>query len=169
MKLLQRVVWSEGMFMSPQHLQQQDAYHEALLEARLAALGAEHWGVVSLELDREALSAGQLQFQQFFGILPDGLPLKFERGHPEAPPARPVEEHLGQGKRALDVFLGVPKEREGLESYDNAETPSTIARFATATRQVPDLLAATSLVPVAFAQRNPRLRFGNEPRDGFES
>ena len=26
MKTPQRVVWSEGMFMSPQHLQQQDAY-----------------------------------------------------------------------------------------------------------------------------------------------
>jgi len=168
MKSLQRVVWSEGMFMSPQHLQQQDAYHEAVLEARLGALSPDHWGVVSLELNQEALSAGQVQFQEFFGILPDGLALKFERGHPEAPAARPVEEHLGQGKRALDVFIGVPKEREGLESYTNGEAPSTIARFGMATRQVPDLLAATSLVPVAFAQRNVRLLFGNEPRDDFE-
>jgi len=37
MKGLQRVVWSEGMLVSPQHLQQADLYHERLLDCRLAA------------------------------------------------------------------------------------------------------------------------------------
>ena len=32
MKAPQRVVWSEGMLVSPQHFQQQDLYHEALLD-----------------------------------------------------------------------------------------------------------------------------------------
>ena len=36
MKPLQRIVWSEGMLMSPQHFQQQDAYHEGLLHERVA-------------------------------------------------------------------------------------------------------------------------------------
>ena len=34
MKIPQRVVWSEGMFMNPQHLQQADLYHESLLLGR---------------------------------------------------------------------------------------------------------------------------------------
>ena len=33
-----RVVWSEGMLVSPQHLQQADLYHERLLNQRLAAI-----------------------------------------------------------------------------------------------------------------------------------
>jgi len=169
MKALQRLVWSEGMFMSPQHLQQQDAYHEALLEARIAALSPNNWGVVSMELDGAALSAGQIQLQEFFGILPDGLILRLERGHPEAPAARPVEEPVGQGRRALDVFIGVAKEREGLESYAApGEVRNGNLRFTLATRPVPDLLAPGSAVPVVFAQRNVRLLFGNEPREDFD-
>jgi len=169
MKAHQRVVWSEGMFMSPQHLQQQDAYHEALLEARIAALSPHHWGVVSMELDTAALSAGQVQLHDFFGILPDGLVLRFERGDPEAPAARPVEEPPGQGRRTLDVFIGVAKEREGMESYAAAgEARNGSLRFSLSTRPVPDLLAPGSAVPVVFAQRNVRLLFGNEPREDFD-
>ena len=47
MKPLQRVVWSEGMLVSPQHMQQQDLYHERLLDERIAALSPYRWGVVS--------------------------------------------------------------------------------------------------------------------------
>ncbi len=37
-KPLQRVVWSEGSLVSPQHLQQLDLYHESLLDERIAGL-----------------------------------------------------------------------------------------------------------------------------------
>jgi type VI secretion system protein ImpJ len=114
------------------------------------------------------LSAGQFQFHEFFGIMPDGLPLQFERGHPEAPAARAVEELVGKDRRNLEVFIGVPKEREGFASYATAETRNGNARFRLSTRPVPDLLAASSVVPVAFAERNVRLLFGTEPRDDFE-
>ncbi len=39
MKVPQRVIWSEGMFMSPQHLQQLDRYHEQYVASRLNAMG----------------------------------------------------------------------------------------------------------------------------------
>ena len=57
MKPIQRVVWSEGMFLSPQHLQQLDAYHEELLQTRLSAASGHLWGIVWCELSREALGA----------------------------------------------------------------------------------------------------------------
>lgn len=168
MKPVQRVVWSEGMFMSPQHLQQQDAYHEASLQARLQGITPHCWGVIGLELNGEALSAGQVQLDRFVGILPDGLPLQFERGESEAPAARPVEEFMAGSQRALDVYLGVPKERDGMEAYTTAEKRSASARYLLINRPVADQLAATSVVPVTFAQRNVRVLFGNEPRDDFE-
>ena len=51
MKPIQRVVWSEGMLVAPQHMQQQDLYHERLLDERIAALSPYRWGVVSVEID----------------------------------------------------------------------------------------------------------------------
>ncbi len=61
MKNAQRVVWSEGMFMSPHHMQQLDLYHENLLDLRLGAVEPYPWGVVSVEFDMEALRAGRVQ------------------------------------------------------------------------------------------------------------
>lgn len=119
MKIPQRVVWSEGMFMNPQHLQQADLYHENLLAARLGAMTPYDWGVVEMEVDEKALSAGQFQLLRFFGILPDGLPVRFERGQPEEPQGRPIEEHFGAAKKSLEVYLGVARERDGVASYGN--------------------------------------------------
>ncbi|NPC71197.1 type VI secretion system baseplate subunit TssK [Corallococcus sp. AB004] len=167
MKTPQRVVWSEGMFMNPQHLQQADLYHEGLLAARLGAMTPYDWGVVELEVDEKDLAAGQFQLLRFFGVLPDGLPLSFERGQPEAPQARPVEEHFSANKRSLDVYLGVAREREGIASYGAPEESTTSPRFSTVIRSVPDLAESEAVVQVSFAQRNLRLLFGTESREDY--
>jgi type VI secretion system protein ImpJ len=169
MKPLQRVVWKEGMFMSPQHLQAQDTFHEALLSTRITALQPYPWGVLHTEVDQEALRAGQFQLLTFSGILPDGVALHFEAGHSEAPPVRPIAEQLRPGVRSVEVFLGIPKEREGLESYAAEGNRASAARFLVTEQQVPDRMAVGSIVPVGFALRNTRFLFGNEPRDDFES
>jgi type VI secretion system protein ImpJ len=167
-KPVQRVVWSEGMFLSPQHLQQLDAYHEELLQTRMVTIGPYHWGVVSADLSREALGAGQVQLERFFGILPDGLLVRFDRGEPEAPLARPVDEHMGPGVRSLEVYLGVPKERA-----DATPGASGNTRYRPAQRPVADMFPAnptstTSVRNVTFAQRSVQLLFGTEPREDFE-
>ncbi|NVJ09982.1 type VI secretion system baseplate subunit TssK [Myxococcus sp. AM001] len=169
MKSVQRVVWSEGMFMSPHHLQQQDLYHEQLLDQRLASLEPYPWGVVALEFDMEALRAGQVQLTHFTGILPDGLPVSFESGDAEAPPARPADGYFPPAQRTLDVYLGVPRERSGVESFGSGERLGSSPRYTPASRPVSDLTASTSISQVAFGQRNVRLLFGTEQRDDFES
>jgi len=168
MKIPQRVVWSEGMFMNPQHLQQADLYHESLLSARLGAMTPYDWGVVEMEVDDKALAAGQFQLLRFFGILPDGLPVSFERGQPEEPPGRPVEEHFGASKKSLDVYLGVARERDGVASYGEPNTSTTAPRFSVVNRSVADLISTESTSAVSFAQRNIRFLFGTEPRDDYE-
>ena len=37
-------IWTEGLFMTPQHLQQCDTYHESLLHARVHAVLTHDWG-----------------------------------------------------------------------------------------------------------------------------
>lgn len=166
----QRVVWEEGMFMSPHHFQQLDLYHEALLDTRLRAVLPYAWGVVSMEVDPEALRAGQVQLSRFAGVLPDGLPVTFERGQPELPAARLVEGHFPATQTVLDVYLGVPKERSHVESYGGtAARPGVNARFTPVKRPVSDLQAATSIIPIGFAQRNVTILFGTEPRDDYDA
>lgn len=167
-----RVVWSEGLLMMPQHLQQQDGYHEQLAAQMLRAANPYGWGVSKLELDPAALQSGQIRVSSFAGILADGMPLSFEPRDPEAPPARPIEPNLAPGKSALDVFLAVPREREGNANYAglaSAAAGSAPARYKVRSRSVLDLASQQGAATIAFAHPNLLLLFGGEPLDDFET
>ena len=173
-----RVVWSEGMLVSPQHLQQADLYHERLLDRRLAALAPQTWGILSLDLDLGALAAAELRVGRFVGILPDGLYLDFAAGDPEAPAARPIAAHFPPTQPVLEVFLAVPKERDGVPSVAAEAAPGSPAtaedgarrtRFLAATRPVGDLTGESADLAIAFCQRNISVRFGDEARNDFDS
>ena len=54
-----KVVWSEGLFLQPQHFQQQDRYFERLVEGRTAPLLGYSWGFCSIELNRNSAKLGK--------------------------------------------------------------------------------------------------------------
>ena len=70
-----RVVWSEGMFLRPQHFQQQQRYIEHFIEGRYGPLAAFGWGLSELRIDRDQLTAGKIAISSAIGILPDGTRL----------------------------------------------------------------------------------------------
>jgi len=164
----QKLVWSEGMLMSPHHMQQLDRYHEELLAQRLRGVLVDDWGVLRLDIDRRGLETGQLRVQTFAGVLPDGLLLAFDHGDPETPAARPIEAHFGPTKPALDVYLGVPRERDGAPNYAELGRAGR-ARYVSAKRPVFDATTGIGESQLAFAQRNVVLLFGDEPREDFEA
>jgi len=177
MKGLQRVVWSEGMLVSPQHLQQADLYHERLLDSRLVATAPLSWGITAVQIDAGALAADQLVVSRFTGVLPDGLPLDFKAGDPEAPAARPIGTSFPPALPALEVYLGVPKEREGVPSVaaemGDGKTPAGKAairtRFRSSSQKIVDMTGQAEDLVMAFAQRNLTVLFGNEARDDYDS
>lgn len=69
----QRVVWSEGMLLTPQLFQQWDQYYESHLNERFHALIAFGYGVLRLDFDHDGLLNGRVTLLGFQGILPDGL------------------------------------------------------------------------------------------------
>ena len=177
MKPPQRVVWSEGMLVSPQHLQQQDLYHERLLDERIAALAPYRWGVVSAEIDPGALGTDQLRVTRFVGILPDGLYVGVESGDPECPPARPIGANFPPTQQSCDVYLAVFKEREGVPSVSAehlgprgpSSTKAARARFRAVSRGVADLTGNAADLSMAFAHRNAVVLFGNESREDYDA
>ena len=51
-----RVMWSEGMFLLPQHFQYQDEFHQhQLAEATLRSTPV-HWGAQALQVDERRAS-----------------------------------------------------------------------------------------------------------------
>src|SRR6266446_4475400 len=55
MSVYSKIVWSEGLFLRPQHLQQQDRYFERYVETRCQALRSSSWGLTELEFERDLL------------------------------------------------------------------------------------------------------------------
>ena len=167
MRSPQRLVWSEGMLLSPQHLQALDRFHEAFVAARLGALSPLDWGILELEIDPAGLSAGQVRLVRFAGVLPDGTPVAFDEAS-AAPAPRDVAGHFPAAARCLDVHLAVPREREGIPSYaeEGASSPS---RFVAGSRPVQDSTSPGATVPVRFARPNALLLLGDESRDDHES
>jgi len=156
---LQPVVWKDGVLIAPQHFQQQDRHHAASLHARLAALSPQAWGLSALTLDDTALRTGIVKVTEFRGVLPDGLVAAFRDGEPGAPPSRPLAEHFPATARTLDVAVGAPLLRDGIENFAGNE----YARYRTVVRNdVPDLTGARSKVDLELGQPNLSILLGAE-------
>ena len=103
-----KIVWSEGLFLRPQHFQQHDRYIENLVEGRCQGLRSHGWGFAELSLDRDLLSIGKLGLAAASGVFPDGTPFVMPD---EEPLPDPID--IGGNVRDQVVFLGIPVRRPG--------------------------------------------------------
>lgn len=72
-----KVVWTEGMLLQPQHLQQHDRFLQTQLEARVCNLRAYGWGFSRLEIDPQQLAMGKLSLLTYSAVMPDGTPVGY--------------------------------------------------------------------------------------------
>jgi type VI secretion system protein ImpJ len=128
-----RVVWTEGMFLRPQHFQQQERYLEFFANARSAPLSGHAWGFEHLVLDADALKLGKVAIREARGLFPDGTPFSIPaHGAPPEPIDVPAE---ARGQR---VLLALPVRRFGVEETSFDETDDRLARVRVADREVND-------------------------------
>ena len=69
-----KVIWTEGMFLRPQHFQQQDRNFQNWVETRCSGLQTYSWGLTKLELDQQMLTLGKIALVFCQGVFPDGTP-----------------------------------------------------------------------------------------------
>lgn len=67
-----RVVWSEGMFLRPQHFQQQERFLDNQLQSLFMPSHPNAWGFTELELDTEQLKLGKVSLRKLAGTFQDG-------------------------------------------------------------------------------------------------
>ena len=82
MSVSNKVVWSEGLFLQPQHFQQQDRYLERYVETRCQALIPHSWGFTEIEIERDFLSIGKFGLRRAPGVFPDGTPFRMPDDDP---------------------------------------------------------------------------------------
>ncbi|HEV3425611.1 MAG TPA: type VI secretion system baseplate subunit TssK [Paraburkholderia sp.] len=128
-----KVIWSEGMFLQPQHLQQHDRYLQTQLETRAAGLRPYSWGFTTLELDEQLLKLGKVALLSCTGVLPDGTPFNLP-----ADDDLPVPIDIPEGTRNVLVTLALPVRRPGIAETGNEETGENFARHGIAELDVSD-------------------------------
>lgn len=159
-----KVIWSEGMFLRPQHFQQHDRYLEALVHGRCKGLGHFGWGFGGLRLDRGQLQAGRLALAECWGAFQGGTPFDLP-GEDEPPP--PLELPL-DAKNTL-VYLALPIRRPGSPEADSAGFPDSLARYRLGEREVRDSNSgADGCYAVQVGGLRTRLMLAREERKGYE-
>jgi type VI secretion system protein ImpJ len=118
-----KVVWSEGMLLQPQHLQQHDRYWQSQLEARVTGLRPYGWGFATLKIDEQQLALGKLALQACDAVLPDGTPFSLP-----AEDDLPLPLDIPADARNVLVVLALPLRRHGVTEVGNQEGPDNFAR-----------------------------------------
>lgn len=116
-----KVIWTEGMFLQPQHFQQHDRHLEQQLRDRLQAVAAYGWGFTGLSLDEAALNLGKLALTSAQGMLPDGTAFSLP-GNDAAPAAFDVPSDV----RNELVVLALTLQRPGVIESNAEETGGSL-------------------------------------------
>ncbi|HEX7139807.1 MAG TPA: type VI secretion system baseplate subunit TssK [Vicinamibacterales bacterium] len=108
-----RVIWSEGLFLQPQHFQQQERYFERYVEGRCQPLVPYSWGFTELEFEADFLRIGKAALRQAAGVFPDGTPFRLPD---DDPLPEPID--IGTDVRDQILYLAVPLRRTGQLAAD---------------------------------------------------
>jgi type VI secretion system protein ImpJ len=165
MKRADKVVWSEGMFLTPHLFQQADTYHENLLDFRLKPLGPFCWGLTELEIDREVLPNGQFTIVRCSGVLPDGLPIQIPDAD-QSPESRPIKAHFPPAADKLDVFLAIPNSRSGSVNFQQGDgSGGRPLRYGTRLIRVADETTDGNEYEIPIALKKFRILLSGEALD----
>lgn len=163
MTINNKVVWSEGLFLRPQHFQQQDRHAERYVEIRSSALRANAWGFVELEIERDLLPTGKLALRRAKGVFPDGTPFCMPDDDP-----LPAAMEVSPTTRDSTVFLALPLRRAGASEIDRAMAGDEVTRMRLQELEVRDNTGSNdepALLEVAGL--DARLLLQSEPLDEY--
>lgn len=163
----QKVLWSEGILLTPQHFQQADRYTENLLQKRVSTLAPLGWGLTGLQCNDEGLANGEFSVVAASGVMPDGLVFDVPTND-EAPSSRSIAAHFPAEAERLDVFLAIPNVPAGSAAHsDSGEHDGRATRYCTRRIGVHDAGGKGEEREIQTAAANLRILFGGESLENY--
>jgi type VI secretion system protein ImpJ len=157
-------MWTEGLFLMPQHLQLLDSYHERLLDQRLSQLGPHYWGVSELEIDADDLARGVFRLARCHAVMPDGLVVQIGPDQPLKGLTAMTGGQLFGGARSLEIYLAVPAADAGGVSADET-TGGT--RYLRDTRLIPDSFGEADEAEIDCVRPNLQILTNHDNRQNY--
>ncbi|MEJ5210522.1 MAG: type VI secretion system baseplate subunit TssK [Burkholderiales bacterium] len=168
MPQVNRILWGEGMFLRPQHFQQQELYFEGRVAECMRLTHAHPWGLRRVELDADALQAGLLRLNRLELVFPDGTVIDAPASEP-LPPARQLDA-LPQAGVETTVYACLPLLNAfGGNAGTGGETGPRPPRFVMDTTRVADLHTHALEAEITALRANTCLLLEQENRDGHQA
>lgn len=164
-----RVIWNEGLFIKPQHFQQQQRHIDYTINSYFSAISDHIYGLQLLELNEEYLNFGRIGIVRAAGIMPDGtvFNIPFEDVQP-----RPLEID-GDNYANQRVYLALPLINEAINEVYRADGVKEITshkRWSASRNDIRDLHSEQGdVAAIELAQVNMRLMLEAEDRSGYAS
>ena len=158
-----RIVWSEGLFLRPQHFQQQERHLETWVEGRAGSLRPYAWGFTELEIERDLLAIGKLGLRRARGVFPDGTPFSMPDNEP-----LPAPLEIGTQIRDQVIHLAVPLRKSGALQSTRTGNSAELTRYRTRDQEARDVTTDSAMATeLEVAALNTRLMAQSEPADDF--
>lgn len=157
-----KVVWSEGMLLQPQHLQQSERHADHARHLLLRSTTPYAWGFAELELDAAALTLGKLALVRAVGVFGDGTLF-------DMPAVDPLPEPIDVPPNLRDeaIVLALPVARAGAREAD-AEQYEDLVRHRVLEAEVPDSnTAGERTATVQLGALHTRLMRAGERTDAW--
>jgi type VI secretion system protein ImpJ len=169
-----KVLWDEGLFLRPQHFQQQERYHDARLNQTACALHPYCWGVRRMTMDLDALRNDVLRIEELSLLFPEGEVYRAPDGDILPPQVRLAD--LPPDLQTVTYHAALPALRahgENCESSagngDGVHEPDDTLRFSRHERDTHDLYSSAAEAPVTYLRKTLRLVADGDALEAFES
>ncbi len=160
-----KVLWGEGLFLRPQHFQQQDAYHEAQIRQALLTAQPFGWGLRSLDIDQDALSSGTLRIERIDAVLPNGE--RYLAPDEDRLPAPLSLDGLDLDEGATDILLAVQHLRpHGGNASPEGDTEES-TRYLIDNRDTVDLFTDAAEAPLPVLVKTSVLKAASDSTDAY--
>lgn len=166
MILHRKVLWSEGLVLNVQHLQQLDRYHEARQRHLAAAMHAHLWGVQLAKWDIEGAGRNTLRADALTLIFKDGeiyqAPLSDELPPTVDLSTLPPDEH------SFTFYAALPVVNENGGNLADSAAPASDGRYVRFDAQTPDLYSEGWNINLSYVTKSVRLLSQLDARDGCD-
>ena len=129
-----RIIWDEGLFIRPQHFQQETRYLENHANHRIDSYNEFLYGLTDLEFDQSLLASGKISVIRARGVMQDGTVFDIPNDTPQ-----PLPMHI-QNSKAVNqiVYLALPIRAQSSKEVQWPESQSN-GRYVVEQHDIKDL------------------------------
>ena len=162
-----KVMWGDGLFLRPQHFQQQDRYHEARLHHTATALHPYAWGVAEIDVDLDALKAGVLRLNSLSILFADGDLVRAPEGDALPTPVR--LDVLEPDLQSVTFHAALACLKAHGDNCANADEQARTRRYQRHQRDTCDLYTMAASSELSYLKKLVHLVSEFDALDAFDS